>query len=69
MAQHLVLDHGQLGEVRGDGVGLIDHGDSFDALCSGRDASSLTFAGRGRYRLGQVGSPRPAAVAEATAPR
>jgi hypothetical protein len=31
MAQDIVLDHGQLGEIRGDGVGLGGHGDSFDA--------------------------------------
>jgi hypothetical protein len=31
MAQDIVLDHGQLGKVRGDGVGLGGHGDSFDA--------------------------------------
>jgi hypothetical protein len=31
MAQDIVLDHRQLGEVRGDGVGLHGHGGSFDA--------------------------------------
>jgi hypothetical protein len=31
MAQDIVLDRRQLGEVRGDGVGLDGHGDSFDA--------------------------------------
>jgi hypothetical protein len=31
MAQDVVLDRRQLGEVRGDGVGLDGHGDSFEA--------------------------------------
>jgi hypothetical protein len=31
VAQDIVLDHRQLGEVRGDGVGLDGHGNSFEA--------------------------------------